>query len=144
MSYDEYSGKPSATLTLREGQTTRLDMHVPAPSGIDFGHASEDRLVYVNVTVHWRLTDKHHRDYYHQVANLRLDWMRVNDPDGETSYHDYTISPIKPSFLVTLTHWEHGRNGIGGYWEAQLTSPHATGATISASRYCKGRAVRLA
>lgn len=140
MSYDVFSGKATSAQTITEGRKTKLSMSIPAPTA----DGSEDRLVYVNVAVNWKITDKRNPNYYNQVANLRLNWMRVNDPDGETAYHDYTISPIRSSFLVTLIHWEKGKAHIGGYWEAELTSPHATTMVISNSRYCKGRQVRLA
>lgn len=139
MTYNEYSGKPAGRVDLPEGRLVRMDMRIPAPHA----QASEDRLVYLNVRVLWKITDRKHPDYYRQIANLRIDWQRLNDPDGDTAFQDFTITPIKNEFLITHLHWEHGEVGIGGYWEAQLDSPHATGARVT-TRYSKGRQVRLA
>jgi hypothetical protein len=139
MAYNEFSGKPHNALRVAEGVKTRVDVHIPAPP-VD---GSEDRLIYLNADVQWKITNRHDPNYFHQVANLRVNWMRVHDPDGDTAYHDYTISPIKSSFLITLVHWEHGKAHIGGYWEVEFDSPHATAVILSPSRYSKGRQVRL-
>lgn len=133
MSNTRYSGKPTGALTLAHGVFKKLDVTVPGPRAS--GH--EERLLYVNVKVNWKITDKKHPDYYRQVANLRLYWARATRPVDETSYHDYTISPIKPTFLVTLTHWEEGERGVGGAWYAEIDGPDDRGASIS-TRYAKG------
>lgn len=138
MTYNEYSGKPHGSITLAIGRKEKVDFHIDPPPA----DGAEDRLVYLNVDVKWKITSRSNPAYYHQVANLRVDWQRLHDPDGDTAYQDFTISPIKDQFLITHLHWEHGRQGIGGYWEMELDSPHATGATVG-TRYGKGRLVQL-
>lgn len=142
MSYKPYSGKPRGDLALREGRTTALDMRIP-PTPASVSGSEEFRLVYVNVHVQWKITNKRDPGYYQQVANLRIHWLRVNDPDGETAYQDYTISPINSSFLITLMHMEAPAPRKGGYWKARLDSPHARGAVLK-TRYSKGALVKLA
>lgn len=138
MSYNEFSGKPHGTVAIPLGRKTRIDVHIDAPPE----DGSEDRLVYLNVKVNWKITDKRNPAYYQQIANLRVNWNRTNDPDGDTAYQDYTLTPIKPEFLLTQLHWEHGRAHVGGYWEVELDSPHARGG-VAQTRYSKGRLVRL-
>jgi hypothetical protein len=128
-----YSGKPHTDIRVPHGAYTKLDVTVPGPR--ESGH--EERLLYVNVKVTWKITDKKHPDYYRQVANLRLYWARATRPVDETSYHDYTITPIKPSFLITLVHFEEGEKGIGGAWYAEIDGPDDRGAVIG-TRYAKG------
>jgi hypothetical protein len=138
MSYDEYSGKPHGTMVVHLGDRTRVDVRIPAPPA----DGPEDRLVYLNVKIRWKITDRKNPAYYHQLANLRVNWQRVNDPDGDTAFQDYTVSAIKDEFLVTQLHWEHGKAHIGGYWEVEIDSPHASSAVLQ-TRYSKGRQVRL-
>jgi hypothetical protein len=133
---ERYSGKPAGLLTLQEGVEKTLDARIPATKV----NGREDRMVYLNVAVRWKITDRHDPAYYYQVANLRVEWDR--DPfhgEGvdETAFQDWTITPIKPSFLITHVHWEQGQAGRGGKWRIRLDSPHATGATVS-TRYSKG------
>jgi hypothetical protein len=133
---ERYSGKPAGLLTLHEGVEKDLDARIPAPKV----NGREDRMVYLNVRVRWKITDRRHPDYYHQVANLRVEWDRAafhGEPVDETAFGDYTITPIKDSFLITHLHWERGQAGRGGKWRLRLDSPHATGATV-ATRYAKG------
>lgn len=142
MAYKPYSGKPSGTLHLPQGKEIAFDCRIPAtPSNV--AGSEEFRLVYVNVHVQWKITNKRDPNYYNQVANLRLSWLRLNDPDGSTAYQDYTISSINSSFLVTLMHMESPAPNKGGYWRGQLDSPHANGATLH-TRYNKGCLVKLA
>jgi hypothetical protein len=133
---ERYSGKPSGTLHLPEGVEKTLDARIPATHV----NGREDRMVYLNVDVQWKITSRTDPAYYHQVANLRVEWDR--DPfhgDGvdETAFQDYTISPIKDEFLITHLHWEQGQAGRNGKWRMRLDSPFATGAVIG-TRYAKG------
>jgi hypothetical protein len=133
---ERYSGKPAGPLILPEGVEKTLDARIPATKV----NGREDRMVYVNVDVQWKITDRHDPAYYHQLANLRVEWDR--DPyrgEGvdETAFGDYTITAIKDSFLITHLHWEQGQAGRNGKWRLRLDSPHATRAIVT-TRYAKG------
>ena len=128
----KYSGKPGGSVDLPKGKYTLLDVVIPAPPA----SKKEDRMIYLNVKVNWKLP-KSHQDYYRQVANLRVYWARATRPVDETAYQDYTITPIKSSFLITHVHWEHGQKNIGGRWYAEISGRDCTGATVL-TRYSKG------
>lgn len=129
----KYSGKPSGELALPMGAYRTLDAKVPAAP---YGGTREDRLVYLNVDVDWKNKDKDSPDYYGQIANLRVRWTRTGKTPDPTAYQDYTITPIKPSFLITHVHWETGEKGVGGHWDMRLDGPHSNGAMVG-TRYCK-------
>lgn len=127
-----YSGKPKGQIRLPgDGRFMALDATIPAPPRA----GREDRMVYLNVTPTWRLP-KSDPLYAFQTASLRVRWSRSGAKPDPTAYQDFTITPHRPTYLLTHVHWELGEKGRGGRWSVSMVG-HASTALIG-TRYTKG------
>lgn len=103
-----YSGKPDGTLTVRKSDGyVRLDADVADPprDGVEM------HLVYLNCALDWASggTD----------GTIRLRYTREDGDD--TAYQDFAVNNKgaignPDRFLITHTHFEAGKAGIGGRW----------------------------
>lgn len=125
----KYSGKPKGEQIARAGRYTRTDVDVPDPtvSGLEF------HMLYANLSPVWRITDKSDPRYAAQRAAVRIKYVR--EGGDATGYQDYELSPLSGSFLITATHWESGRRGVGGRWHIKPTGDVT--AVKLGTRYCK-------
>jgi len=101
--WDEYSGKPSGTLTVKASDGyVALDAVTPkAPAdGLEF------HMAYLHCDLTWSGTGD---------GDIRLKYVR--DGGDATAYQDYTVRNGKEDFLITHgQHWEAGEQGVGGKW----------------------------
>lgn len=111
--FHDYTGKPSGTLTISDGQGyVALDAKCkPAPfSGAEF------HMLYINAECTW--------DSSGDDGIIRVKYVRDafgGEPADDTGYQDYAVPKGEAlgdpdGFLITATHWEAGEAGRGGRW----------------------------
>lgn len=126
----KYSGKPSGTILLEPNKYRKLDCKIPAPPRKDVEH----RMVYLNISPNWKLP-KTDPMYWFQTGVARVRWTRDGTRPDPTAYQTFVLTPWEET-LITHTHWELGRAGLGGFWSVRVRGM-ITGAKLS-TRYSKG------